>query len=568
MNEIKISFQDKLKRVNEPVRSFLQLNRIIHKLFNIEDSQYIKVYYLDSDSDKIEVSSDSEFFKIADYHKTRETTAKFEVVQSSLRNANDISDILNSVKLSESVIRSDSNSDKNPNGIPRSHNHFDLLAQNSYENINRDLAKEKRVSNKKNSTVDNCSGTCVEYNNVGINTAKNETNHVGTQHEKVTSENDDKDNKMLSKINELLNGKLNEMQIQLSKLVVEESDKNISKLESNIKNQLQFENSQNFDLLCSRKRPQNSVEIISHNIEFASNREDELSISNSNLQDDQCFVGEFCSICNKQIKADKFICIMCENFSICQACEKTHLYHPLLKVNKSSSLISDRDDLVQYINKNLPIKNPCVLRKISKSSSRARDHITINPYSQIKTTFAMIPKETLVFTVRIQHNCEEPLSNLLIYPKNSKNFQVSSSSIRHLDMYDSSDVDITLKAPAQKGNYSFELTAMIKNFNLIVEPLKFQISVVDPNAVDELNINILFSDFEDIKDLPLGKKRIIYNIFKKNISSKSIPQIAKILRDNNYKIESSLELLTNNDSILSKILNSGTEVDDMMYVNI
>jgi hypothetical protein len=307
--------------------------------------------------------------------------------------------------------------------------------------------------------------------------------------------------------------------------------------------------------LPPRSRPENQVEQIQHEIKISQNpiHSNELYQSSiSSYDDNDVFMNEFCSSCKFQLISNKFICLLCEDYILCSKCEKEHTDHPLMKVNYRSKGISSKDELSKLLVSNYKrikkqkggmIKN---IGKGIKGMFQSKDQHSVKLTPLLPTVFAMATNSKGLLTIRISNETEDDIyEEITIFAINNKRIKISSESLKGMSIGSSRDIILQIEAPDEQSVQLFEICANSKgeksNYSNFI---KFEINIVSPEDVDEANANLIFHAHEEILNLSKDKKIVLYKLINEGMTTRTIDDILKIMKKNQFDIALALDELT------------------------
>lgn len=378
---------------------------------------------------------------------------------------------------------------------------------------------------------------------------------------------------IISKIEEILSSKMKEVEENFKKTIeIQQQNLNNSRvsvhsklLTENIKQEsnLKIDSQNNINFIYSNKMdPKNEIlediknysedfRILaqnSFNANVKSHNENEINlnylddISQSCSNKNKFFDDEFCSICQYQIINYKFICILCEDFKLCNTCESSHSQHPLIKISTDCQSYSSKEEITKYIlehsQKNQQ-KKPLIenFKKIFESS---QPYVSIS-HSNEQTTFAMARGSLKDYTIKVKNSNDKVIDEeILIIPINNKNFNLKTTIIKRMNANEVKEVPLTFEAPLNIGEYNFEIHVTMKNKKIMPEPIKITIFVTDEKDVDEKNFNLLFSKYDEIMKLSKEEQMKIYFTWQ-GVISIDIEEFVKIIKEHKYSVEEALD---------------------------
>jgi hypothetical protein len=509
MNGVKFTFGKINKRVNEPIISYIKLLETAKQLFTIDEAIQT-ISYHDQDGDKIEISNNEDFQKICEYHKSKgDTVMKLEITPKQ-----QIADsLIDNIKISESFNFSEHDKAK-------ADFDYDIISEITIPKFN-EVGIQRNAEGESKYTE-----TVVETNEYGTNTQAVNVVEKETQAKEDTQSKSTEtvvlgksvDNLLISRIEDIISSRLKEMEESMKKL--------FEKTELKV--------SSNENLIILKENP-----IV---IENELKRQDPsfVSIYNDTME---YFKDEYCSLCKYQIPQNKYICLLCKDYILCSNCEKTHSEHPLLKVNIKTRGITSSQDLIQHILSKSENKDNIIIDSFKKFINK--DYfITLNTEGN-PTTFAVASSSKTKFKMNILNAgkivINEPISIIAI---NNRNFNVTSTIVPKLNLYENKILELTFEAPEEKGLYQFEITASISGKKCKVIGIKLDVHVVDEDKLELYNADLIFKDFPQIIDLPDDKKIVMFRLLNEKITTLDIEDVFAILKKNNFDLASSIDELT------------------------
>ena len=193
-----------------------------------------------------------------------------------------------------------------------------------------------------------------------------------------------------------------------------------------------------------------------------------------------------CTICDDHLLGIKFICCVCENFILCENCEKTH-YHPCFKLK--SEFLSNITDIYKFITNFYTFKTN-TKNFFSKIFTKEYD-VRIYPIGDNKICFR--PKKNLIFPIKIVNS-----SNSLI---NSSQFEIISKNNKLIQLLNPNK-EFSIRP---NSTYIFSLKCTTKN-NVGKEKVDFHLfsDSISLKINEELNFTIDFEINEDWEEEQLN----------------------------------------------------------------
>lgn len=582
MKGIKVTYGNQTKRISEEVKDYESLIGIVNKLFSLTNDSTIaiKLCYVDGD-EKIEVASNQDYQGVKNYHSSNKGTAvmKIEVYQECLKESLNVDEMLNNMNLSESFAMIDKR-DAMSIYKPVDLENIQKIDENE-EWKNSSMAKSVAVSSEDKATQDNIGIPAeskstetnkIEFYETGANTNLIEKKEEFTQMENKSLKDNSSDTEKVNTKEEYVQAKENPEITEKNQKTTEESklyqdsyiitdELIVSKLDDILSLKMnEVEN--NLKKIAENQLKEEKIE----NIQIDSNniacqiKDNELikEISNPNLAYQSLYLqgsgtnyhfNEYCSLCKFQILKNKYICILCNDYTLCSQCESKHLFHPLLKVNVDCKTLTSKQELVSHFqNLKEKTKGKGLLQNIFKMVKPCNSYYASLRPSIRPTVFAMAAGEKLEYELIISNEgrCEiEEEINLV--PINNKNLNVSPRILEKLGK-ESKKVNIVIEAPCEKGYYEFEIHALMKKQNLTCEPLKFELTVTQEQEVEETNAKILLGSYNEVMKLEKQQMLGIYRILSENVFERNLDDSIRILKKHNYDISSAWEELERKDN--------------------
>ena len=243
------------------------------------------------------------------------------------------------------------------------------------------------------------------------------------------------------------------------------------------------------------------------------------SIADSTVLDEEICFSDKCMLCGFKFRDKKYLCVICDNLSLCDKCESNHNKdHPTIKLKSKRALCKSNQEIYYYHFVNLKnnqmkpdTKRPIQVRTDVKDIVTVRkDTIIRIPFDIKKNENDKYKDDENVFTIKNFY----PFTIIFNEESNSKVvFTEGRSTIRKT---------LILKSPTEvmKENEQYKITFFVYNnsknpFMSNSVEIVFQIN----DDMEEEELNNKFEYFDMIKLLPKEKKKLIYDRLQKENKS-------------------------------------------------
>lgn len=237
-----------------------------------------------------------------------------------------------------------------------------------------------------------------------------------------------------------------------------------------------------------------------------------------------------CSFCKAEITSLKFICWICDDSIICDKCEVSH-DHPVIKY-KSLLFSEGIDDMLNY-----------KTSKEKKQWNMFKKEIELTSSVNYTVKTQLYKEVTIPILIKWNGNHNEAFTVII---KNYRDLQVKYS-LEDINTEEVSNLYITI-TPKQYSiaNYCIGVLLTPKGANKISNVLNINLEVNEDSEDEELNE--YFVNYPNIVILPKKYKQLIAMTFKEKLSGKTINEIYAILKLHQWKMESAIEDLTQEQS--------------------
>ena len=249
-----------------------------------------------------------------------------------------------------------------------------------------------------------------------------------------------------------------------------------------------------------------------------------------------------CSLCKKAFVANKYGCLFCPNYYLCNKCEENHP-HPMIKykshnlsdnINKiidvSFSQNYKEKDFHENLKKNYKLKKMYLLTlrtNISSNSfvmgnNQTRElNLIIKNLNSIK-----IPKNTLNIFIKNQYDLNIKINDEALFKDINAKFEIP--------------VKLTIKSNTKSllQNYNLRIEVISNNMDIIATPIDLKITM--KNDEEDNSLNEQFNEFPSIILLPKEKKKKLQYIIKEKLSVKSPAEIKAIMEKFKWNIDEAI----------------------------
>ena len=247
-----------------------------------------------------------------------------------------------------------------------------------------------------------------------------------------------------------------------------------------------------------------------------------------------------CSVCNTTLINKWFICIICDNLSLCKSCGNQHTNsHPLLCIRDSpSSSINSLNDLFFYYkatNAYSDLQTKAEKKKFLLTSGSHKAQISLTLHS-LSNKISMLPESNETLSIVIENNYDkEIMLNLIL--RNSIDVLIKCDDSFELKKGELKMIELQISTPKNpiKNIYDILIELFCLSNDLDYKPISFMIYVDSNNdIVDKNNVNFFFENTKNICKLPFEKKKVLYDMIKNNeFQDKKLEKIDKKCKDKN-----------------------------------
>lgn len=259
--------------------------------------------------------------------------------------------------------------------------------------------------------------------------------------------------------------------------------------------------------------------------------------SPSQITSSLVFIDDICGICSSEIKRFKYSCIICENLSLCELCERSH-NHPLVKFKDVN--LSNMEEVGLFLESNKSVKSYAkkyydigLFDKTYKTKLKANSHMfTMRPNTQVSLF--------LVFSNEGKNTIPE---DTLILAKNNKDLYIDTFVIRDCILpKDCIECEIIITAGEMAKLHDIELFCFNKKVKLEQENLRLKVYINSDYEEEELNRK-LYEKYPKLVAVPKEAKVKIIKVLEEGLSDKHPYLIYNALSRCGFNLEASLNYL-------------------------
>jgi hypothetical protein len=270
-----------------------------------------------------------------------------------------------------------------------------------------------------------------------------------------------------------------------------------------------------------------------------------------NLSQNLPIFEEKCDICLRMpLIRNKYQCLFCCNFVICEECEPKH-NHPCIKIK--NQCVSD----VNTISKLIFLSK---MEIVPKSFFTKTKELIFGPTNTFQAKIS-VPNNINEFYVKPNTFFSLPfeVENLSEFnlPMNTYIICLNTRDLNFLmcrvEGYFTARERVSSKVecvtPNKLCTYNIRIVFFHHNVNIECDPLDIKIHV----GIDEDDyLNEFFKNEENLKNLSRDQKKAVFNVISNELSTKNATQIASILMKHYWNINSAIEELVKDDSQVEK----------------
>ena len=266
-------------------------------------------------------------------------------------------------------------------------------------------------------------------------------------------------------------------------------------------------------------------------------------ILTSSLIEPEMFKEEKCSICNTPLQGVKYICCLCDNFTICEECELYH-NHPCFKYK--NKFISNMVETSEFIDKFYGFKLPYESTGYTKFFRKEYD-LKIEPLSDL--SFCLRPNKIIYIPLKILNYSKETInsSQFVIICKDQKNIYLSPNENDNYTIEAWGEYVLKIKCitpertcPPEKifiEIYSNEIN--IKSSRRLLYEYNIEVNFDS----DDDRINAELKNDEEIFCFNKEHKKIGLNVLKSTNKEFKIKNIFRALFENNWDQQKAIKSL-------------------------
>lgn len=254
------------------------------------------------------------------------------------------------------------------------------------------------------------------------------------------------------------------------------------------------------------------------------------------------FIDDICGICSSEIKRAKYSCLVCENLSICEYCERSH-NHPLLKF-KDINICSVEEAAV-------------FLEKNKSARMYAKKYFDVGMFDNrykvklktISTVFSMRPDSKCQLFVNITNDCKYVIpGETLILAKNNKDLLVESYLIRdEIKPREIIEVAVNIRSGENTKLHDFEIIVFNKKVLIDHDTLRLKIDVNLDYEEDDFNLKLY--KYPKLITVQKEAKLKILKILNEELSDKHPYILYTALQRTGFNLEKCLNYLYSVDTV-------------------
>lgn len=254
------------------------------------------------------------------------------------------------------------------------------------------------------------------------------------------------------------------------------------------------------------------------------------------------FIDDICGICSSEIKRAKYSCLVCENLSICEYCERSH-NHPLIKFKDIN--ICSVEEAAVFLEKNKSARM-YAKRYFDVGMFDNRYKLKLKTVSSV---FSMRPDSKCQLFLNITNDCKYVIpEDTLILAKNNKDLQVESYLIRdEIKPREILEVAINIRSGENTKLHDFEIIIFNKKVLIEHDSLRLKIDVNLDYEEDEFNLKLC--KYPKLITVQKEAKLKILKILNEELSDKHPYILYTALQRTGFNLEKCLNYLYNVDTV-------------------
>ena len=254
--------------------------------------------------------------------------------------------------------------------------------------------------------------------------------------------------------------------------------------------------------------------------------------NNTKVNDDTILLSsansELCHLCKQIIHRVKYLCTICDSFTICSKCFEVQLHcHPMLAINitNSFSMLNSKNDYLYYLKRNK------ILDSVHRKKKSETFRITIQPFEQM-TKIAIPKKRIYTYQLIIESKGKNIIHDtIFIVFKNSNSLQIKCENIKELIPKKLKMVDAYL-FDENTDLCELEISLYSNNNKIECNTIKTTILIVEENQVDTFNANFYFEQYKHLSELKDTDKVKLYKAIRNSSITIPITGLDKIAKKN------------------------------------
>ena len=261
------------------------------------------------------------------------------------------------------------------------------------------------------------------------------------------------------------------------------------------------------------------------------------SFTGASIKSNLVFIEDICGMCSSEIIRFKYSCVVCENLSVCEECERKH-NHPMIKFKDLN--IGGIEDALVFL------EGFAVKEQVKKYYETGIFNKTYKlKLSVLSNVFSMRTSSNVKLLIILKNICgnEIPASTIIL-AKNTKDLYFESYVIRDsIPAGQQLEVFVEIGAGETPRLHDISIILYNKKTKIQYEPLRIKIDVNCDYSEDILNDKL--SKCPKIICIPKEVKFYICKIVDEGLSDKHPYLIFSALKHTDYNLEKCVNYLFN-----------------------
>lgn len=255
-------------------------------------------------------------------------------------------------------------------------------------------------------------------------------------------------------------------------------------------------------------------------------RKPQLNITNDNFTTDKC------SLCLNEITQFKYVCTICDDYTLCQQCELNH-DHPVFKF-KTPFVANNKTELYK------------VMKIINNHKNNQYIKLSNNLYNNVVTIGTNLKKK---INVKIKNKSQHSLTKntfwLIATDYNDLELQYDRVIKEDIQPYQKINVPINIISGSNEKKYKIQfqvLPLVVHNLDkLFSNSMSINVQVIDDK--EEEMFSFYFAENPEIQLLPKELMKYLYAIDIKKITSKTPKEVYELMKKSKWNIKQVIEKL-------------------------